>query len=588
MMAARTGIGTTLIVIVVVIIVIFGTIGFVVLSPSSSPTTISLTGSSSLSSISSRTSATSTSTLSQSTGDSSCTSAAPALALCHATSTTTVSPASPTGLQLQITLNTTTVQPGGRLTAQISLFNTLATNVSVPTDYSANPNIADWDNYDWLCGVSFTVEDTYGFALFQGDYGAGNLTQAGVPILLAPPVAISCPNRFYNQAYIQNVEFAPNSSLATLSANASFASDFKDQTVDMSRNATTGSCTTSPYKHSGSATENGVTTTSTGTQLAWGCGTEDANSLTGYWTMPSNGTYVEIDASSNATITQGLNNLYDDYFHQFSPGSYTMVAEDMWGQAVFAHFQMVAAASSSSITRTSASCVISGQPGPLFLRVVSDSNETPVAGAVVTATNESAYCGGLPATSETSETFTTNSTEWYSLDSENSAGYSFTVKYQGQTYDFSASLAPVTETCATLFVPSGQTSVSMEEFQTTCPSTTTTSQDASTVGATFVFPISINYSGSWWLAYWVENYSQSGPSQRNILGNLTGSGNYQTTVTMNVVGYVERTLCASATKLDSLQENLTLSVLPTGFNGVNTDSTTASNSTAEVCATMGV
>ena len=94
----------------------------------------------------------------------------------------------------------------------------------------------------------------------------------------------------------------------------------------------------------------------------------------------------------------------------------------------------------------------------------------------------------------------------------------------------------------------------------------------------FYYPISINYSGSWSLAYWVEG-------QNSVKGTLSGSGNYQTTITFYVVGYAEDTLCANATKLsgDSLQQNdlnLTLSVLGA------TNSTTASST--EVCATMAV
>jgi hypothetical protein len=79
------------------------------------------------------------------------------------------------------------------------------------------------------------------------------------------------------------------------------------------------------------------------TELGWGCGSEASNSLTGYWTQPVNGTYVEIDAASNSTIIASLDSVNQDYFHQFSPGLYTMVAEDMWNQTVYAHFQVVSA-----------------------------------------------------------------------------------------------------------------------------------------------------------------------------------------------------------------------------------------------------
>ena len=88
---------------------------------------------------------------------------------------------SPLGVQLQVKLSSTATPQGSPLTAQVSLVNTLATNVSLAADYSANPNIANWDNYDTLCGLS-SVDDTFGFALFQGNYAAGNFSQAGTPL----------------------------------------------------------------------------------------------------------------------------------------------------------------------------------------------------------------------------------------------------------------------------------------------------------------------------------------------------------------------------------------------------------------------
>jgi hypothetical protein len=105
-----------------------------------------------------------------------------------------------------------------------------------------------------------------------------------------------------------------------------------------------------------------------------------------------------------------------------------------------------------------------------------------------------------------------------------------------------------------------------------------------TVGGHFYYLISINYSGSWNLVYWVENFGTSPTNITNeYLGNLNGSGNFQTTISFYVVGYVEKTLCANATELKS-QNNLALTL--TIFN--TTNSTTPSNPTVEVCGTMGV
>jgi hypothetical protein len=88
--------------------------------------------------------------------------------------------------------------------------------------------------------------------------------------------------------------------------------------------------------------------------------------------------------------------------------------------------------STSSTTSTpqqgvSTTCMIAGQPGAMYLRVVSDSNQTPIVGARVAATNEPAYCNDSPATDQTTLSFTTNDSEWYPLDTWNNAGYSIVV-----------------------------------------------------------------------------------------------------------------------------------------------------------------
>ncbi len=120
-------------------------------------------------------------------------------------------------------------------------------------------------------------------------------------------------------------------------------------------------------------------------------------------------------------------------------------------------------------TTTSVECTITGQPGPFFLRVVWDSNQTPVAGARVEATTRPASVNGYQCSNPSILNFTTASnTEWYSLPSQNEAGYFLVVSYSGQTYNFTAGLAPVSVTCASLYIPSGRTDVTITEFQTTC------------------------------------------------------------------------------------------------------------------------
>ncbi len=148
----------------------------------------------------------------------------------------------------------------------------------------------------------------------------------------------------------------------------------------------------------------------------------------------------------------------------FVPGVYAIGVADGWGQAVVLHFTVL-----SAPPATSTACVITGQPGGFFIRVVNDANETPVAGATVMATDEPATCNGAPATSQGTTTFTTGNTEWHSLDSQNIAAYSFFIVYSGRSYTFTADLRPVSVTCASLYVPSGESNVTTSAFQATCP-----------------------------------------------------------------------------------------------------------------------
>jgi hypothetical protein len=102
-------------------------------------------------------------------------------------------------------------------------------------------------------------------------------------------------------------------------------------------------------------------------------------------------------------------------------------------------------------------------------------------------------------------------------------------------------------------------------------------------GGTFTYPLSLNYSGGpWILHYWVQNYSGT---QNSISGNLVGSGNSSIWITFYVGGYVQYTLCASATKApnDSPQlYNLPLTLSSLGQN------VTTKGSTAETCSTLAV
>ncbi len=253
--------------------------------------------------------------------------------------TTLYSPISSQGLRFEITMNATGVSRSESLQVGVSLANTLAQNVSLQVNPSAYATIDSWDRSDYICGLS-QVGGIFGFALFEGHYTSSNISEAGQPVILAPPVRISCPNPYYFQSYVQNVEFLPQSDTAVLSANSSYSSDFKPQTLKMQLNTFTGGCSTTTYEViSGTEIYDGTTSTyGSSTHLTYSCG--GGSALGGYWTLPANGTYVGIDSTSNDTITRGLKALYNDYFSQFQAMPYTVEVKDLWNQTTFAYFSV--------------------------------------------------------------------------------------------------------------------------------------------------------------------------------------------------------------------------------------------------------
>jgi hypothetical protein len=129
---------------------------------------------------------------------------------------------------------------------------------------------------------------------------------------------------------------------------------------------------------------------------------------------------------------------------------------------------------STTVAQNSAShgstiCVLLGQPGGLWLRIISDSTSTSIAGAEVTATNQPAFCGSAPETNQTSVMFTTNGTEWYHFNPLFNGAYSFAIKYSDEFYFFAAVLRPVSQTCVTLYVPSWRTNITITKYGMGCP-----------------------------------------------------------------------------------------------------------------------
>lgn len=243
------------------------------------------------------------------------------------------------GLQLVIAMNSTKIQEGGALAAKVSLFNTLGTNLSLVRNFAGDSGISAWDFHDRMCGLS-PVFHIFGFALFQGYYTAANISSGPEPLTLPPPVRFSCPASQYGQAYIHEVDFAPTSDLARVSANASFSDSFKAQNVRMQVSVATGHCSSEPYTETVSSGGNGngtsTSTAYTTTAYSFGCGPD--NSLYGYWTPPMNDS-CSLGYSVNGTERAQPDAEYCN-FHSFPPGEYTLLGEDLWGDSVYAYFKV--------------------------------------------------------------------------------------------------------------------------------------------------------------------------------------------------------------------------------------------------------
>jgi hypothetical protein len=104
-------------------------------------------------------------------------------------------------------------------------------------------------------------------------------------------------------------------------------------------------------------------------------------------------------------------------------------------------------------------CVITGIGG-FALRVVSDSTGVPVAGEGINAVGHLG-CGSIPQIVYLNN-FTVEQGGWltpvFPKQATPGGELSFTVSFQGRTYDFSAGVAPVGSACVTLHVPSGKVS----------------------------------------------------------------------------------------------------------------------------------
>jgi len=209
---------------------------------------------------------------------------------------------SPDGLQLQVTLNSSSIQSHGALTAKIDLLNTLNRNVSLAV--VTNQNMSGWDGVDFLCSRN-PSNSLAGFALLEGHFSAGNISEAGPPLQLAevgfyPPCAFILG--------LNGTTFLPNSD-KTLSFSYYGQTQEPSYPVTAEVNATTGFCVYNTTPASVSAN----------------CGGDSG--LFGYWN-PGNG------SSGNGTLAS-------KNFMYFPPGEYTILATDDWNQYVYAYFTVL-------------------------------------------------------------------------------------------------------------------------------------------------------------------------------------------------------------------------------------------------------
>jgi len=200
----------------------------------------------------------------------------------------------PNGLQLELTLNATTMPSGKAITGQVAVANTSDQNVTVSTLGRAQ-NVTVWSNYINVCPSDYFM----GYAVFAGHLTAGNISSAGTPLLLVPQMSLICPG----PSGPSTITFLPNGGQAT------------DRVVDPDEpfslvldqlNMTTVFCNTTEYSNS-----------------SFSCDWADPG-LSGYWnySVPTPGNYGFTSPA----------------FARFPAGDYTIVAWDDWNQYAYATF----------------------------------------------------------------------------------------------------------------------------------------------------------------------------------------------------------------------------------------------------------
>ncbi len=198
-----------------------------------------------------------------------------------------------TGLQLQLSINSTEFASGSPMLIIIGEYNTLSTinNVTIANNYPI-PNL-ELPN----------ILDPFGIAIFKGNYAMSNVSKGSAitPLFQMYLPGMCCPAIALPQNYI----FQPESYYATY-----------------------------PPQSSVTSTETFVTTSVT-------------NTITYIFTTTFTGTTYSLrPITDSVSLSGSISNFTSSSpfafsVENFSAGNYTLVGGDEWGELVFLHFEIV-------------------------------------------------------------------------------------------------------------------------------------------------------------------------------------------------------------------------------------------------------
>jgi hypothetical protein len=315
-----------------------------------------------------------------------------------------VSPTSEQGLQLELTLNATTVHSGGAISGQVTIENTSNQNATV-SYLGPSENVSAWSGYITECPLGLFM----GYAVFAGHFTAGNISSAGTPLGMVPgATGIICPPPEYlppNNQSSSQVIFLPG----TVQTEAN--ETFNLQTVGGSLKSFSilvpnqlNVSTVFPYVRD--------------SKYSIACGCAEPG-LVGYY----------------QDIGGGI-------FFPFSRGEYTVVAWDAWNQYAYATFLVrspeASSQSSPSATTTSGAAGANTAAAATTVTVTETlTTQAPQAtttyaipttsctfSPVVTTTITTITVGSTPPATTTTTTVTTTSTSYAQTVTVTSCTYS--------------------------------------------------------------------------------------------------------------------------------------------------------------------